>query len=158
VNGDRHGDEQCADIDTARLIKRDRVLIADDHPLFRLSLREELEAEGLEVCAEAASANEAIIFASELRPELCLLDINMSGSGIEAARTILASVPDTKIVLLTASSEFDDFVAAVDAGAAGYLVKHMDPTQFGQALRDVLAGRTAYPRSLAARLFDPSGR
>jgi two-component system nitrate/nitrite response regulator NarL len=135
-----------------RHVERERVLIADDHALFRLSLREEIEAAGLEVCAEAGSADEAIAFARELRPELCLLDGNMYGSGIEASRTILASVPETRIVLVTASSEFDDFLAAVHSGVRGYLIKCADPAQLAHTLRDVLAGSTAYPRAFAARL------
>jgi two-component system nitrate/nitrite response regulator NarL len=137
-----------------RHVERDRVLIADDHAPFRLSLHEEIEAAGLEVCAEAGSADEAIALARELRPEICLLDDNMYGSGIEAARTILASVPETRIVVFTASSEFDDFLAAVHSGVRGYLIKCADPAQLGHTLRDVLAGGTAYPRAFAARLHE----
>jgi DNA-binding NarL/FixJ family response regulator len=155
MNGDRAGGadrERHQGARTSRHVKRDRVLIADDHAPFRLSLREEIEAAGLDVCAEAGSADEAIAFARELRPEICLLDGNMFGSGIEAARPILASVPETKIVLFTASAEFDDFLAAVHSGVHGYLIKGADPAQLAHALHDVLAGSRAYPHAFAARL------
>ena len=129
-----------------------RVLVADDHALFRQAVGEELEEAGFDVCAEAASAEEAVMLALSLSPALCLLDINMWGSGIDAGRAILERLRDTKIVILTAAADYDDFVSAVRAGARGFLLKDDDPRQFGDALREVLAGGTAYPHDYATRI------
>ena len=130
-----------------------RVLLADDHAPTREDIRQTLESEGrFEVCAVAADAAEAVDAAAKERPDLCLLDINMPGGGIAAAWEITARLPETKVVMLTVSRDDDDLVAALRAGASGYLLKDTDPQRLVPALADVLAGEAAIPRALVARL------
>jgi two-component system, NarL family, nitrate/nitrite response regulator NarL len=115
-----------------------RVLIADDHVPTRAIVRKVLEAEGFEVCAEVGGADAAIAAARRERPDICLLDVHMPGSGITAAAAIKDGLPDTAIVMLTVSPDEQDVSDSMAAGAAGYLLKGMDPTRLGEALREVL--------------------
>jgi DNA-binding NarL/FixJ family response regulator len=131
-----------------------RVLIADDHPPTRMGVRFTLEHAGFAVCAEAADANGAIDAALEHQPDVCLLDIHMPGSGIEAARAITRELPDTKVVMLTVSRDDNDLFDALRAGASGYLLKDMDPDRVPHALLGVLAGEAALPRTLLVRVMD----
>ena len=130
------------------------VLIADDHPLIRQGVREALEADGFAVCAEVAGGPEAVEAARRTRPDVCLLDVHMPGGGIHAAREIAAALPDTAVVMLTVSRNDDDLFDALRAGAAGYLLKDTAPSRLPHALRGVLAGEAALPRTLASRLID----
>lgn len=126
-----------------------RILIADDHPLLRRALRQDLERGGLEVCAEAATGAEAIQAALRERPDLCLLDIQMpQGGGIAATEAIRRSLPAMKIVLITAAPDEDGVLAAARAGADGYLAKDVDPRRLPQIIRAVTGGETTYPRRL----------
>ncbi len=102
----------------------------------------------------ASNASEAVDAATRERPDLCLLDIRMPGSGIAAAWEITARLPETKVVMLTVSRDDDDLFAALRAGASGYLLKDTDPARLAHALDDVLAGEAAIPRSLVARLAE----
>jgi DNA-binding NarL/FixJ family response regulator len=130
-----------------------RVLLADDHAPTRDDIRRTLESDGrFEVCATVSDAAEAVEAAARERPDLCLLDIRMPGSGIAAAWEITARLPATKVVMLTVSRDDDDLFAALRAGASGYLLKDTDPARLAPALQDVLAGEAAIPRSLVARL------
>jgi DNA-binding NarL/FixJ family response regulator len=132
-----------------------RVLVADDHAPTRDDVREALEAdERFVVCAEAADAPAAVQLAVRKRPDVCLLDIRMPGSGIAAAWEITARLPTTKVVMLTASDESRDLFAALRAGAAGYLLKDIDPAEIPAELMSVLAGEAAIPGSLVARMAD----
>jgi two-component system, NarL family, nitrate/nitrite response regulator NarL len=137
---------------TQAQVRSTRVLLADDHRLIRLALREELEEAGFEVCAEAATAAEAVEAAVREDPDLCLLDISMPGSGLHAAAQINLRLPSTKLVMLTASSKEEHLLEAVRAGACGYLLKEHDPTRLPIVLRDVLAGVPAFPRRLTRPL------
>ena len=128
------------------------ILLADDHPLLRLSVREELEAAGFAVCAEAETAAEAVEAAIRERPDLSILDISMPGGGLNAAAEISRRVPDTRIVMLTASVNEAHLLEAVRSGASGYLLKDDDPTRLPIALRDVLNGIPAFPRRLSVGL------
>jgi DNA-binding NarL/FixJ family response regulator len=133
---------------------RTRVLIADDHAPTRGDLREVLEEDGrFEVCAEAADAPAAVEAAVRERPDLCLLDIRMPGRGVAAAWEISARMPETKVVMLTVSTEDVDLFAALRAGAAGYLLKGIDPARLPHALQDVVEGQSAIPRELVGRLI-----
>ena len=134
------------------------ILVADDHPLVRLSVREDLERGGFLVCAEAGTAREAIDAAVREDPDVCLLDISMPGGGLLAAAQILARLPKTKVVMLTASTSEEDFIEAVRAGASGYLLKDDDPARLEFALRDVLSGVPAFPRRLTRPLVDAARR
>jgi DNA-binding NarL/FixJ family response regulator len=129
-------------------------LIADDHPLVRFGVRRALESGGFRVCAEAIDAEEAIYAAVRERPDVCLLDISMPGSGISAAEAISAEVPESAIVMLTVSRSDTDLFAALRAGASGYLLKDIDPDRLPHALRGVLDGEAALPRDLAALLIE----
>jgi two-component system, NarL family, nitrate/nitrite response regulator NarL len=131
-----------------------RVVIADDHPPTRAGVREALERQGCSVVAEAVDATGAVAAAREHRPDVCLLDINMPGSGIAAAAEITHTVPDTAVVMLTASRDDEDLFAALRAGASGYLLKDMDPTRLGPALRGVLSGEAVLPRWLVLKVID----
>jgi DNA-binding NarL/FixJ family response regulator len=131
-----------------------RVVLADDHPHIRARVREALEAGGFEVCAEAPGATQAIELALEHRPDVVLLDIHLPGSGIKAAREISALLPEAALVMLTQSRDDNDLFDALRAGASGYLLKDMDTDRLPDALRGVLAGEAAIPRTLVAQILD----
>jgi DNA-binding NarL/FixJ family response regulator len=131
-----------------------RVVVADDHAPTRIGVREALEKQSCTVVAEAATAEEAIAAAREHTPDVCLLDINMPGSGIAAAAEITHTLPDVAVVMLTASRGDEDLFAALRAGASGYLLKDMDPGRLGHALHGVLAGEAVLPRWLVLKVVD----
>ena len=111
------------------------------------------------VVAEVGDAKAAVEAALRERPEVCVLDINMPGGGINAAERISSSVPETVVVMLTVSRQDDDLFEALRAGASGYLLKDTDPDRLPIALRGVLNGEAALPRSLVARVVEEfSGR
>lgn len=131
-----------------------RVLVADDHPPTRAGVRLALERGGFVVCAEAADAASAVEAALRERPEVCLLDINMPGNGIQAAEAITREVPDSAVVMLTVSRTDVDLFDALRAGASGYLLKDIDPARLPLALHGVLEGEAALPRRLVALLIE----
>ena len=128
------------------------VLLADDHPSVRAGVRYTLEADGFTVVAEAATADEAVALATELQPDLCVLDVHMPGSGITACQRIVAACPSSSVVMLTVSHDDEDLFQALRAGAAGYLLKDTDPERLPHALRGALSGEAAVPRVLVSRL------
>ena len=130
------------------------VLIADDHVPTRAGVRMALERGGLRVVAEAASAEEAVRSAIRLRPDVCLLDIEMPGSGIRAAGQISEALPGAHILMLTVAREEATVFEAIRAGAAGYLLKDMDPEALPDAVRRVAAGEAVLPGRLVRRLVD----
>lgn len=131
-----------------------RVVIADDHVATRLGVRQALEADGWQVVGEAGNAPEAVSLALDVRPDVCLLDIHMPGNGIRAAEQVTRALPDTAVVMLTASRDDEDLFDAPRVGAAGYLLKDINPDRLPAALRGVLAGEAALPRELVARVLD----
>jgi DNA-binding NarL/FixJ family response regulator len=139
-----------------------RVLIADDHAPIRRSLRADLEAAGIEVCAEAATGAEAVRAALAERPDVCLLDARMpEGGGIAAAESVWRSLPATRIVLMTALPDEDGVLAAARAGADGYLAKDINRWRLPHVVRAVAQGETSYPRRLfypVLRVLRPPGR
>jgi DNA-binding NarL/FixJ family response regulator len=130
------------------------VLVADDHAPTRAGVRAALEAQGFRVCAEAADADGAVEAALRERPDVCLLDIRMPGSGIAAAATISARIPKTAIVMLTVSHDEADFFDALRAGAAGYLFKDTDPRRLPVLLRGVIEGEGVLSPGLVAKLIE----
>lgn len=128
-----------------------RVLIADDHAPTRDDVRRALAEAGLVVCGEAADAARAVQQALETRPDICLLDVRMPGSGVAAAWEIAARLPTTKVVMLTVSDEDGDLFRALRAGAVSYLVKD-DLGTLPQSLLDVAEGKAAIPPELVARM------
>jgi DNA-binding NarL/FixJ family response regulator len=132
-----------------------KVLIADDHAPTRDEVREALERDGgFEICAEVADASEAVQAAVRERPDICLLDVRMPGSGVGAAWEIKARLPDSKIVMLSVSEEDSDLFAALRAGADGYLLKTMDLERLPHALSGVLEGEAAITRRLVPRILE----
>jgi DNA-binding NarL/FixJ family response regulator len=129
-------------------------VIADDHVPTRAGVRVSLERGGLDVVAEAASAQAAIEAARRTRPDACLLDVHMPGGGTHAAEVISRELPDTVVLMLTVSVDGDDLFDALRAGAAGYLLKDMDPARLPDAVHGALRGEAPIPPRLAARLVD----
>ena len=132
-----------------------RVVIADDHAPTRADIRTALEADGgFDVCAESADAAGAISAALRQLPDVCLLDLKMPGGGLAACWEIASRLPGTKVVMLTVSEESDHLFGALRSGAAGYLLKNIDPRRLPHALRDVVAGEPAVPRTLVGRMIE----
>jgi len=131
------------------------VLIADDHAPTRDDVRRALEHdERFDVCAAVADAAEAIQAAVRERPDICLLDVRMPGSGLAAAWEIAARLPQVKIVMLTVSDDDADLFAALRAGADGYLLKTMNLRRLPDTLHGVDSGEAAMPRALVARVLE----
>ncbi len=128
------------------------MLIADDHAPTRDDVRRALTKGGIAVCAEAADAAHAVQRALDTKPDICLLDLRMPGSGLAAVWEISARLPTAKIVVLTVSDDDSSLFGALRAGAVGYLVKDLDLNLLPQELRDVADGKAAIPRSLVARM------
>lgn len=128
--------------------------MADDHVPTRAGVRAALEEGGFTVVEEAGSAPAAVAAAKRHRPDVCVLDIHMPGSGIRAASEISAALPNTAVVMLTVSRNEGDVFDALRAGASGYLLKDTDPERLPIALTGVLRGEAAIPRTLAARVLD----
>ena len=131
-----------------------RVVIADDHLPTREDIRLALEEDGrFEVCGEAGDAAGAVEAAVGERPDVCLLDINMPGGGVAAAWEISARLRQTKVVMLTVSVEDRDLFSALKAGAAGYLLKDLDPAELPRALARVAGGEAAVAPRLVGRVI-----
>ncbi len=130
-----------------------RVLIADDHLTTRVRIRLALEKDGFIVSAEEDSGPAAVTAALRDRPDLCLVGVDMRGGGIEATDEIHSRLPETHVVVLAERRNDGDLFAALEAGAAGYLLKETSPARLGAALRGVLRGEAALPRELTARLI-----
>jgi DNA-binding NarL/FixJ family response regulator len=136
-----------------------RVLLADDHALFRAGLASLLRAWGMEVVAEAGDGLQALEQARRVRPDLILMDIGMPRcNGLEATRLIKAELPDVKIVMVTVSEEDADLFEAIKGGAEGYLLKGMSEEEFNRALAGIAAGEPPLSRGLAAKILDELAR
>lgn len=132
-----------------------RVVLVDDHALFRRGLELVLSGESdLEVVGQASDGEEALRVVRSLTPDVVLMDIRMPRmSGIDAARAIRDSVPGTKVIMLTVSEEEDDLFAAVRAGASGYLLKEVSIDEVAGAVRAVTRGHALISPSMAAKLL-----
>jgi two-component system NarL family response regulator len=132
-----------------------RVLICDDHALFRRGLVMVLESEGgILVVGEAEDGGDALAKAEELAPDVVLMDVRMPKvSGIDATRAIAEAVPATKIIMLTVSDEEEDLYEAVKAGATGYLLKEISIEEVAGAVRAVVAGQSLISPSMASKLL-----
>jgi len=130
-----------------------RILLADDHALFRDGVSSLLRAWGHDVVGEAADGDAAWSLASTLRPDLVLMDVAMPGDGIEATRRIAAAQPDVAIVMLTASEAIDDLFAAIKAGARGYLLKDLESAELRAMLDAVARGEAAITPAIATRIL-----
>jgi DNA-binding NarL/FixJ family response regulator len=136
-----------------------RVLIADDHAPIRSGVAAILAEAGLEVCAEASDAAGALEAALRERPDVCLLDVQMPGGGIRATAEITSALPRTRVVMLTVSASDEDLLAALRAGASGYILKNGDPQRIPAAVRAAHAGHGVVDRELLPRLIgEPRSR
>jgi DNA-binding NarL/FixJ family response regulator len=131
-----------------------RIVIADDHALFRDGLRSLLEARGVDVVGEAANGREAVEDVRRLRPDIVLMDLNMPVlDGLAATRLISAEQPEVKVVILTASEEDADLFEAIKSGAHGYLFKNLASNDLLQLLEGVARGEPALTPALARKLL-----
>jgi two-component system NarL family response regulator len=133
-----------------------RVLVVDDHALYRRGLVMELDdADDIEVIAEASDGAEAVDTAVALAPDVVLMDVRMPGmGGIEATRRILEAAPSTRVLMLSVSDETEDLLEAVKAGAAGYLLKETSITDIAESARKVAIGHSFISPPLAGRLLE----
>jgi DNA-binding NarL/FixJ family response regulator len=132
-----------------------RVVIVDDHALFRRGLNLILSAEpDIKIVGEAADGIEAVSRAEQLNPDVVLMDIRMPrSSGIEAARRIRERLPDSRVIMLTVSDADDDLYESVRAGASGYLLKEVAIEELADAVRAVARGQSLISPSMASKLF-----
>jgi DNA-binding NarL/FixJ family response regulator len=131
-----------------------RILIADDHSLFRDGLRSLLLAEGHEVVGEAKNGREAVALARDLSPDLVLMDLQMPElDGIGATKLIVAAMPEMKVVILTASEEEAKLFEAIKSGAQGYLLKNLEAEAFFELLEKAQRGEPALTPQLARKLL-----
>ncbi|MCW2882977.1 MAG: response regulator receiver protein [Sphaerisporangium sp.] len=131
-----------------------RVLIVDDHPVVREGLRGMLDADpGISVAGEAGSGDEAVVRARELGPDVILMDLRMpGGDGVGAIARILAGRPESRVIVLTTYETDQDIVRAVEAGAAGYLMKDTSRADLIAAIFGAARGETVLSPSVATKL------
>ena len=134
---------------------RIRVMVVDGHPVMRYGLRDTLEASGrIEVVGLAGDGEEAVRTVEELKPDVIVMDVLMPNkNGIDACREIMELLPDTRVMMLTASSEEDAVIEAVAAGATGYLQKYSRPEELVKAVLDVAEGRLRIPDQAVRMVF-----
>jgi two-component system, NarL family, response regulator LiaR len=135
------------------------VLVADDHAVVREGLRTFLELqEGIEVAGEATDGREAVDEAERLQPDVVLMDLVMPRlDGVEAMRELRRRVPGARVVMLTSFLEDERLLPALRAGAAGYLLKNVEPRELARSIRLAAAGETLIDPAVAARLVDALG-
>jgi DNA-binding NarL/FixJ family response regulator len=132
-----------------------RILIVDDHPLTREALSSLLGVHGFDVCGCASDGDQAIVEAARLRPDLVLLDLSMPGlDGLSALPRLREAAPETEVVVLTASGTEENLLAAIRAGAAGYLLKTEPPERIAAFLDGVVNGEAALSGTIARRLLE----
>ena len=131
-----------------------RVLLVDDHDLFRTGLRNLLEEQGVEIVAEAAGGSEALQFVRELTPDVVVMDLNMPGmSGVEATRHISRDAPLTRVIVLTISDEEQDVMDAILAGACGYLLKDASIQELMRGLQAAAIGESLISSHIAGKVL-----
>ena len=134
---------------------RIRVMVVDDHPVMRNGLRDILEASGrFEVVGQAGDGEEAVRTVEGMDPEVIVMDVIMPNmDGIDACREIMDLLPETRVLMLTASSEEDAVIEAVAAGTTGYLQKYTGPEELVEAVLDVAEGRLRIPTKVVREVF-----
>ena len=131
-----------------------RVVVVDDHPLFREGVIAALKIDpDVEVVAEGSSATDAVRLATEHLPEVMLLDLHMPGGGLSALRDVATSCPATRVVMLTISEDESDVLAALKAGARGYIIKGVTGRELRGVVRSVSQGEVAITPMLASGLL-----
>jgi DNA-binding NarL/FixJ family response regulator len=133
-----------------------RVLLADDHDLFRAGLRVLLQdLGGFEVVAEAGDGREAVRLAGELRPDVVLMDLMMPGlNGLEATARMARELPGVRVLVLSMNAAEEFVLPAVRAGASGYILKNARPAELEQAIRAVARGETYLTPAVSGHLID----
>ncbi len=147
----------ASNVPTVSSSKISRVFIVDDSHLVRAGLRAVVEGEvgghSLEICGEAASAKEALEKIIELRPDVVLLDIRLpDGHGYDVCRSIVAELPETKVLMLTAFTNDRFIYESILAGAHGYLMKEVEPEGLLQSIEDVLEGKSALSDQITEKM------
>ena len=136
-----------------------QILIADDHALFRESLRSLLEARDMEIVGEAENGRQAVEMAWKHKPDVVLMDLMMPEmDGLEATKHLSAELPELKVVILTASDDDSNLFEAIKAGAKGYLLKDLQSDEFFSLLEGVDRGEPALTPVLARKLLDEFAR
>lgn len=130
-----------------------RVLVADDQVGVRAGIKRAIEPHRLQVVAEASHADDAVRLAAEHRPDVCIIAIDLPGSGVEVTRLIKQSLPETKVVIMTRTARDEDLLEALRAGADGYLLMSTQASRLPHAIRGVTQGEAALPRAMTARLI-----
>jgi DNA-binding NarL/FixJ family response regulator len=132
-----------------------RILIVDDHALFRDGLRSLLESHDLEVVGEASNGREAVALAWALKPDMILMDLLMPGmDGLEATKRLTAELPDVKVLILTAADDDGKLFEAIRSGAKGYLLKDLESRDFFTLLDGVARGEPALTPAVARKLLE----
>lgn len=130
-----------------------RVIIIDDHALFRVGLKGLLEQRNIEVIGVAADGNEGIELATRLNPDIILLDLRMPGmGGLDVLKTLREKTQAIPVVMLTTSNEESDLIKSLRSGAQGYLLKDMEPDELVSALRDIEKGKSVVAQDLTDAL------
>ena len=134
---------------------RIRVMVVDDHPIMRKGIGDLLEASGrFDVVGQAGDGEGAVATAGEVKPDVIVMDVIMPRKdGIDACREIMELLPDTKVLMLTASTEEDAVIEAVAAGATGYLQKYSPPEELAEAVQGVAEGRLRFPEEAVKQVF-----
>jgi len=136
-----------------------RILIADDHALFRDGLRSLLEAHGQEVVGEARDGREAVALTWKLKPEVVLMDLTMPNmDGLEATKRLSAELPEVKVLILTAADDDAKLFEAIRSGARGYLLKDLESSEFFELLEGVGRGEPALTPQVARKLLEEFAR
>lgn len=132
-----------------------RILITDDHPLFRKGMRTLLAAvSDFAVIGEASSGPEAVALARELAPDLVLMDLQMAGGGgIEATRALAGELPDARVLVVSLFEDDDSIFMALRAGARGYILKDAEEEEMIRAVRAAAAGQAIFSPTIAARML-----
>ncbi|HJQ45858.1 MAG TPA: response regulator transcription factor [Amycolatopsis sp.] len=126
------------------------VMVVDDHPIWRDGVARDLTESGFEVAATAPNADAAIRIATAVRPDVVLMDLNLGdSSGVDATREITSALPDTRVLVLSASGEHSDVLEAVKAGASGYLVKSASARELVDAVHRTAEGDPVFTAGLA---------
>jgi DNA-binding NarL/FixJ family response regulator len=131
-----------------------RVLVVDDHPIWREAVAKDLAAAGLEVCGTASNVAQAVHVATATRPDVVVLDLQLpDGSGVDVARALVGLDPPPRILVLSASGERPDVLAAMTAGATGYLVKSASTAELIDAVKTVARGEAVFTPAVAGLLL-----
>lgn len=133
-----------------------RILIVDDHTLFRNGIKLVLQRhEGFEVVGEAGDGLEGVKRAKQLKPDVVLLDLHMAGTGgLEALRLLVEDVPETQVIMLTVSENAEDLLETLRAGARGYLLKNIDTEFLLESIRRAASGESVMSPQIAHKLAD----